>query len=224
MQSLLKRSGLPRDFWAEAVRWTIHILNKCPTNSIQNLTPNEARRGRKPNVEYFRFFGCIAYAHIPDAERKKMDDKGQKCIFLGLSDKSKAYCLFNPITKKIVISREIIFDEEGTRNWSNNKLFQQFPFSIEEEEKESEPPHESSSKGSPTVQTDEGVEHESGDAQPNNERPQCSIDSPSWMENYEAYGIRKSGNTVSHFSLFSDYDPISFTDAVKDPKWQQVMD
>ncbi|XP_016554890.1 uncharacterized mitochondrial protein AtMg00820-like [Capsicum annuum] len=44
------------------------------------------------------------------------------------------------------------------------------------------------------------------------------------MEDYEVYGISKSRNTVSHFSLFSDCDPMSFTDAVNDPKWQQAMD
>lgn len=53
VRSLLKRSGLPKDFWAEAVRWSIHILNRCPTSSIRNMIPHEAWSGRKPNVEYF---------------------------------------------------------------------------------------------------------------------------------------------------------------------------
>ena len=42
-----------------------------------------------------------------------MDDKDEKCIFLGASEQSKAYKLYNLITKKIVISRDIIFDEEN---------------------------------------------------------------------------------------------------------------
>ncbi|RVW64469.1 Retrovirus-related Pol polyprotein from transposon RE2 [Vitis vinifera] len=28
-------------------------------------------------------FGCIAYAHVPDKKMKKLDDKGEKCVFLG---------------------------------------------------------------------------------------------------------------------------------------------
>lgn len=48
------------------------------------------------------------YAHVPDATRKKLDDKGQQCIFLGINDNSKAYHLFNPITQKIVISHDVI--------------------------------------------------------------------------------------------------------------------
>lgn len=97
------------------------------------MTPREAWSGCKPIVAYFRIFGCIAYAHIPDATRKKLDDKGQKCILLGVSDESKAYKLFNPITKKIVISRDVIFDEEATWNWSDDDLPQQIPTNFEDE-------------------------------------------------------------------------------------------
>ena len=34
----------------------------------------------------------------------KLDNKGEKSIFLGISDKSKAYKLYNPSTMKNVIS------------------------------------------------------------------------------------------------------------------------
>lgn len=73
------------------------------------MTPEEAWIGQKPSVAYFKIFGCIAFSHVPDQKRKKLDDKGENCIFLGVSEQSKAYKLFNPITKKIVISRDVIF-------------------------------------------------------------------------------------------------------------------
>ena len=71
------------------------------------MTPEEAWSGRKPTVDHFRIFGCIAYAHILDKKRSKLDDKGEKCIFLGVSDQSKAYKLYNPTTKKIIISHDV---------------------------------------------------------------------------------------------------------------------
>ena len=53
----------------------------------------------------------------------KVDDKGEKCIFLGVcSDQLKAYKLHNPITKKIIISWDVVFDEETFRPWSNNEI------------------------------------------------------------------------------------------------------
>ena len=70
-------------------------------------------------------FGCIAYAYVPDVKRKKLDDKGVKCIFLGISEHSKAYKLLNPITKKIVISRDVVFVEDSTWNWSDKGANQQ---------------------------------------------------------------------------------------------------
>ena len=77
------------------------------------MTPEEAWSGWRPKVDHFKKFGCIAYAHIPDQKRTKLDDKGEKCVFLGVSDQSKAYKLYNPCTKKIIISLDVVFDEEN---------------------------------------------------------------------------------------------------------------
>jgi transposase InsO family protein len=125
VRCLLTHMSVPKDFWPEAVKWSIHVLNRSPTFAVQNMTPEEAWSGRKPSVDYFRVFGCIAYAHVPDAKRKKLDDKGVKCIFLGISEHSKAYKLLNPITRKIVISRDVVFMEDSTWNWSEQSANQQ---------------------------------------------------------------------------------------------------
>lgn len=45
-------------------------------------------------------------------------------MFLGVSEKSKAYKLYNPIFGKIVISRDVQFDEESTWDWRNTKTHQ----------------------------------------------------------------------------------------------------
>jgi len=114
VRSLLRGSRILKSFWPEAINWSIHILNRSLTLAIQNMTPEEAWSGQRPTVDHFRIFGCIAYAHVPDQKRKKLDDKGVKCIFLGISDQSKAYKLYDPMTKKIIINRDMIFDEGQT--------------------------------------------------------------------------------------------------------------
>ena len=68
-----------------------------------------------------KIFSCIAYAHVPDDKRKKLDDKGEKSVFLGVSEASKAYKLSNPFTKKIMTSKDDIFDEENTWNWNRQQ-------------------------------------------------------------------------------------------------------
>ena len=53
----------------------------------------------------------MAYAYVLDELRKKLDRKGEKCIFIGYIDESKAYKLYNPSTKKVIISRDVKFIE-----------------------------------------------------------------------------------------------------------------
>ena len=117
-RSLLRRGRIPKSFWPEAVNWSIHVLNRSPIFFVPNMTPKEAWSGRNPVVDHFRIFGCIVYAHVPDEKRKKLDNKGEQCVFLGIIEESKAYKLINPITKKIIINRDVIFDEESTWNWN----------------------------------------------------------------------------------------------------------
>lgn len=98
---MLKGKGLPNTFWAEAVNTVVFILNRSPTKAVQNKTPYEAWYKEKPQVHFLRIFGCIAYALVPSEQREKLDEKGEKYIFIGYSDESKGYRLYNPSTKKI---------------------------------------------------------------------------------------------------------------------------
>jgi len=74
------------------------------------------------NVSHFRVFGCVAYAHMPKERRGKLDDKGEECIFTHYNEKSKAYKLYNPITKKTIISKDVVFNEQQSWNRTVNKI------------------------------------------------------------------------------------------------------
>ena len=50
-----------------------------------------------------------------------MEDKSEKCIFIGYSEQSKAYKLYNPITKKTIISRDVVFKEQESWNGTVDK-------------------------------------------------------------------------------------------------------
>ncbi|MCO5610814.1 hypothetical protein L7F22_065055 [Adiantum nelumboides] len=106
---MLKAKSLPHKLWMEAVACAAHVLNRCPTRALKTITPYESWYDRKPSVSYLRVFGCLAYAHIPQQLRGKLDDKAVKCIFVGYSSGSKGYILYNPATNKIFESRDVIF-------------------------------------------------------------------------------------------------------------------
>ncbi|GJW82981.1 ribonuclease H-like domain, reverse transcriptase, RNA-dependent DNA polymerase [Tanacetum coccineum] len=114
---MMKATGMPQNFWAEAVRHAILLLNCTPTKSLEDVTPYEALKGRKPNLQHIRIFGCIAYAKVPSQHLTKLDDRSIQMVYLGSEPGSKAYRLFDPITKKICVSRDVKFKEDETWNW-----------------------------------------------------------------------------------------------------------
>ncbi len=56
-------------------------------------------------------FGCIAYVHVPDELRTKLDPKAEKCVFIGYSLEQKGYRCHNLVTRKMRVSRDVVFDE-----------------------------------------------------------------------------------------------------------------
>ncbi|MCI73589.1 retrovirus-related pol polyprotein from transposon tnt 1-94, partial [Trifolium medium] len=71
---MLKGKHLPKELWGEAVNTACYVLNRCPTKRLNNVTPEECWSGNKPNVSHLKVFGSIAYRHVPDQIRKKLDD------------------------------------------------------------------------------------------------------------------------------------------------------
>ena len=118
---MLKEKHLLNEYWAEATNCDVYILNRCPTKAVMNKVLEKAWSGRKQGITHMRIFGCVAYAHIPDKLRKKLDSKGEKCIFLGYWEDSKGYGLYNPSTKNFVISRYVQFIEEEAWDGSIEK-------------------------------------------------------------------------------------------------------
>ena len=77
---------------------------------LVGITPYEALC----DVSFFRSFGCSTYAHIPKAEKYKLDPKSRKCVLLGYSVTQKGYWLYNPEILKTFHSRDVVFDEAST--------------------------------------------------------------------------------------------------------------
>ncbi|KAL0380608.1 UNVERIFIED_CONTAM: Retrovirus-related Pol polyprotein from transposon TNT 1-94 [Sesamum angustifolium] len=124
-RSMLQEKNLPKAFWAEAVYTAVYLLNRCPTKAVQNMTPIEAWSGKKPSAKHLRVFGSICYVHIPTEKRHKLEEKTEKGIFLGYSTQSKGYRIYNLKTKKLIISRDVEFDEDAMWNWDEEKVERQ---------------------------------------------------------------------------------------------------
>ena len=85
-------------------------MNRCTTDGVHELTPYEILIGRKPILPHLKVFGSIANVRIPNEDREKPDAKSEECILIGYSVK-KVYKCFDPSTRAVRISRNIVFDE-----------------------------------------------------------------------------------------------------------------
>jgi len=79
------------------------------------MTPEEKFTCNKPYVSHLKMFGCIAYVHVPNEKRSKLDPKVEKCIFIGYSLEQKGYRCFNLSTRKLQVNRDVVFDEMVSR-------------------------------------------------------------------------------------------------------------
>lgn len=123
--AMLNQANLPIGFWGQAVLYLTHILNATPSSSVSESTSFQVWKGRKPDLTMYRTFGCRAYVHIQKKERGPLESHSDKCIFIGFEDGFKGWKVYNPATRKVSISRDVIFDEKsfpGTSTTSTDSL------------------------------------------------------------------------------------------------------
>ncbi|KAL4312354.1 hypothetical protein GQ457_01G013740 [Hibiscus cannabinus] len=119
-------AGLPKCFWAEAVSMACYLINRSPRASLGGKVAEEVWSGNVVDFSNLRIFGCPTYVHVPGDERSKLDAKSKKCIFLGYKKGVKGYKFWDPVAKKMVISRDAIFDEQSMLQQKQDKMLVDF--------------------------------------------------------------------------------------------------
>ena len=108
---MLKAKGLPDEFWGEAVTMTVYLLNRSSSKSVGGKTLYELWTGSVPGVQHLRMFGCIAHMKVTTPNLKKLDDRSRRTIFVGYEPGSKAYQVYDTVTQRVHISRDLVFEE-----------------------------------------------------------------------------------------------------------------
>ena len=89
------------------------ILNRAPTKALTGKTPFEAWYGRKPSMSFLRTFGYIGHVRKTKPVLTKLEDRSTPMVLLGYAEGTKAYRLHDPRRDKVLVSRDIVFDEEA---------------------------------------------------------------------------------------------------------------
>jgi len=206
---------LPHKFWGEAVTTAAYILNKCPTKKLKLKVPEEVWCGRKPSVKHFKVFGSLCYKHIPDARRSKLEDKSEIMILIGYHP-TGAYKLYNPVTQKVHICRDVIVNEAEKWKW------------------ESEPEYSSEIKQSyiyPDSSDESGDEEDYEVIADDQEeiivpaRPHRNRQAPVRLTDYEVTpddAVNDEGDLI-HFALLADAEPINYKEVLKTDVWKRAM-
>ena len=70
-RALLDHSGLPDEFWREAVKTAEYLRNRLPIKG-RDKPPQELWTGKPVSYDQLKVFGCLTYVHIP---KEKQDGK-----------------------------------------------------------------------------------------------------------------------------------------------------
>ena len=87
---MITSKHFPNEYWDEVVATHVYIMNRCVRKSVEKKFPKETLKCMNHNVSHLKFFGCVVYAYAPDELRKKLDNKGDECIFVGYSNDTKS--------------------------------------------------------------------------------------------------------------------------------------
>jgi hypothetical protein len=118
VKTMIHDQDLSMHLWAEVSRTKMHVHNILSHSALRFKTPEEMFSEKKPEVKHLKIFGCPVFVHIPKEKRAKLVPLGNKGIFVGYYEFSKAFKIYIPGYHHIDINRDVIFDEDATINKS----------------------------------------------------------------------------------------------------------
>ncbi|KAJ9542979.1 hypothetical protein OSB04_029485 [Centaurea solstitialis] len=116
-RSMMAHSGVPPLLWAEAVSTAYYTQNRTLIVKRTCKTAYEMVNKRKPNIDYFKVFGCVCYMLNNRDDLGTFDANSDESIFIGYSLNSATYSVYNKQTRSIFESRYVDFSE--TEMYSN---------------------------------------------------------------------------------------------------------
>ena len=112
VRSLLHSSNLDNNFWAEALSTAVYIQNRVYSRSLPSKTTLYHRWMRKsPDLSYLRVFGSRCWFVIPKSKLRKLDPRSKEGLVVGYSKQHKGYKIWDVEPSKLIVSRDVTFDE-----------------------------------------------------------------------------------------------------------------
>ena len=107
---MLSNVKLLKSLWTEAVATACFLTNRSPPIAIDKKTPIEVWSSTPAVYSSLKIFCCPTYAYVDNG---KLEPRSFKCVFLGYKNGIKGCKLWCSETHKIIISKNVIFDENA---------------------------------------------------------------------------------------------------------------
>ncbi|WJX60656.1 hypothetical protein P8452_45840 [Trifolium repens] len=224
-RSMVKQKQLPRRFWGEAVSTAVYILNRSPTNRLVDKVPEEVWSKVKPSVSHLKVFGSLCYKHIPDVKRKKLDDKSEAMILVGYH-RTGAYRLYNPITDKVEISRDVKVIENDNWDWKQKSASKKaYEVDLDDDSAQNNEPATFVNENHGTGLDEDMHTSSDGDDKTLPTRPQRNIQMPRRLADCEIApdNVVNNEGEIVHYAMLADTEPLDVKAALKSKVWKEAM-
>ena len=116
-RAMLYQANMPKSFWAESITTAAYILNRLPSDAIDDAIPFELWHQKSLSIHDLKSikpFGCMVEAHVSKTRRKKlskMDMRSTTGCFIGYTDSNTMHKIWDFERKCFVNSHDLYFDE-----------------------------------------------------------------------------------------------------------------
>ena len=113
-RAIMIERNVPKIFWGDAILTAAYLINRMPSKVLNFSTPIQKLLETYPNSPLIhtlppKTFGCVVFVH--KQVKSKLDPRADKCIFVGYSPSQKGYKCYSPITRKTIVSKDVVFYE-----------------------------------------------------------------------------------------------------------------
>jgi len=110
--TLMSTASVPKQYWTYAFSTVVYLNNRMPTAVLSMQSPFHKLFESPPNYEKLRVFGCLCFPWLRPYTQNKLDDRSQRCVFLGYYTSQSAYLCLHLPTNRVYFSRHVQFNEE----------------------------------------------------------------------------------------------------------------
>ena len=116
-RAMLYQANMPKSFWAEAMSTAAYLINRLPSEAINDEIPYEKWHQKQlpmSDLRSLKPFGCIVHIHVPEERQKassKVDTQSTTGCFVGYTKTNTMWRVWDFERKVFVNSHDLIFFE-----------------------------------------------------------------------------------------------------------------